>query len=380
MNTNDSDSAAAAGPGSTATAAAKSASGPAADERVRQVSTMQTLLHRPEMGAVAGAVIVFVFFAVIAGDSGMFSPLGVASFLEWSAFLGIIAVAAALLMIGGEFDLSVGSMIGFASVCIAIPAVEWGWPLWLAIVFAFSMAVLVGSVNGTLVNKTGLPSFIITLAMLYILRGLTIALTRLFTDRTQVPGLRDAYEVCDNAGCQFTDWLAPLFTARLWPDLLDWNGLPVVVVWFVLLTAVATFILLRTQFGNWIFAVGGDKNAARNVGVPVNRVKIILFITTACAATLFATIQVLDAGSADTQRGVLKEFEAIIAAVIGGCLLTGGYGSAIGAAVGAIIFGTVFQGIYYTGINTDWFKVFLGLMLIIAVIFNNFIRQRATRG
>jgi len=178
MNTNDSDS------GAASTVAAS-------DERVRKVSTVQTLLHRPEMGAVAGAIIVFLFFAVIAGDSGMFSALGVASFLEWSAFLGIIAVAAALLMIGGEFDLSVGSMIGFASVCIAIPAVEWGWPLWLAIVFAFSMAVLVGSVNGTLVNKTGLPSFIITLAMLYILRGLTIALTRLFTGHAVHPARPD---------------------------------------------------------------------------------------------------------------------------------------------------------------------------------------------
>ena len=365
----------------------------APDERVRQTSLTERLLRRPEMGAVAGAFIVFIFFGVVAGDSGMFSPSGTANFLEWSAFLGIIAVAAALLMIGGEFDLSVGSMIGFASVAIAIPVVQWGWPLWLAILFAFAAAVCVGLTNGFLVNRTGLPSFIITLAMLYILRGLTIALTRLITNRTQIPGLRDAYESCETNAlgeqvCEYTDWLAPLFVARIgenwFTEILDgreipaWNGLPVVVLWWIGITAIATFVLLRTRFGNWIFAVGGDKNAARNVGVPVERVKMILFICTACAATLFATIQVLDAGSADTQRGVLKEFEAIIAAVIGGCLLTGGYGSAIGAAFGALIFGTVFQGIYYTNVNTDWFKVFLGAMLIIAVLFNNYIRRRAT--
>lgn len=363
------------------------------DERVRDTSLMERLLRRPEMGAVAGAVIVFVFFGIVAGDSGMFSPSGTANFLEWAAFLGIIAVAAALLMIGGEFDLSVGSMIGFASVAIAIPVAQWGWPLWLAILFAFAIAVVVGYSNAFLVNKTGLPSFIITLAMLYILRGLTIALTRLITNRTQVPNLRDHYENCETNAlgeqvCTYTDWLAPLFVARIgegwFTEIIDgkeipaWNGLPVVVLWWIGLTAVATFVLLRTRFGNWIFAVGGDKNAARNVGVPVERVKTILFICTACAATLFATIQVLDAGSADTQRGVLKEFEAIIAAVIGGCLLTGGYGSAIGAAFGALIFGTVFQGIYYTNVNTDWFKVFLGAMLIIAVLFNNYIRRRAT--
>ena len=110
-------------------------------------------------------------------------------------------------------------------------------------------------------------------------------------------------------------------------------GIPMSIVWWLVLTAVATWVLLRTRVGNWIFACGGDPNAARNVGVPVAAVKIGLFMFTASAATLFAAIQVLDAGSADTTRGLLKEFEAIIAAVIGGCLLTGGYGSAIGAVV-----------------------------------------------
>ncbi len=338
-----------------------------ADERVREIPLYKKLLARPEMGAVGGAIATLLFFVAVAGGSGMFSALGVANFLELSAFLGIIAIAAAMLMIGGEFDLSVGSMIGFAGICLAIPAVYWGWPLWLAILFAFAIAIVVGTINGLLVNRTGLPSFIITLAMLYILRGMSIAVTRLITGKTQISGIHRVAE---------GDWLAPLFSARLMVGWFDWEGLPVVVLWWLAITALATFILLKTGFGNWIFAVGGDKNAARNVGVPVERVKIILFITTASAATLYAVIQVLDAGSADTQRGLLKEFEAIIAAVIGGCLLTGGYGSAIGAAVGAFIFGTVFAGIYFTNVNTDWFKVFLGVMLILAVLFNNFLRRR----
>ncbi|MGI9338873.1 MAG: ABC transporter permease [Gammaproteobacteria bacterium] len=359
----------------------------------RVIPLWQRMMRRPEMGAVGGALIVFVFFGIVAGDSGMFSPLGAANFLEYSAFLGIIAVAAALLMIGGEFDLSVGSMIGFAGICIAIPMAEWGWPLWLSVMFAFAVACGVGVINAALVNKTGLPSFIITLAMLFILRGLTIAITRLMTNRTQIPNLREHYETCTTGAdglqnCEINDPVAWLLSGRIGEDWFTetingaevpaWNGLPMVVIWWVGLAVLATFVLLRTKFGNWIFAAGGDKLAARNVGVPVERVKTILFVCTACAATLFAAIQVLDAGSADTQRGVLKEFEAIIAAVIGGCLLTGGYGSAIGAAVGALIFGTVFQGIYYTDVNTDWFKVFLGVMLIVAVVFNNYIRNRAT--
>ena len=156
------------------------------------------------------------------------------------------------------------------------------------------------------------------------------------------------------------------------------TGIPPSVIWFIALTALATWILMKTRYGNWIFASGGDKNGATNVGVPVGKVKIGLFIGTAVAATLFATIQVLDAGSADTMRGSLKELEAIAAAVVGGCLLTGGYGSAIGAAFGALIFGTVSMGIFYTDVDTDWFKVFLGAMMLIAVLFNNFIRKKVT--
>ena len=152
------------------------------------------------------------------------------------------------------------------------------------------------------------------------------------------------------------------------------------IVWWVVLTAVATYVLLRTRVGNWIFASGGDANAARNVGVPGRQVKIGLFIGTAVAATLFACVQSLVAGSADVLRGEQKEFEAIIASVIGGCLLTGGYGSAIGASFGALIFGTVEQGIFYTGVNTEWFKVFLGGMLLIAVMFNTYVRRKATGG
>jgi simple sugar transport system permease protein len=124
--------------------------------------------------------------------------------------------------------------------------------------------------------------------------------------------------------------------------------------------------------------VGGDANAAKNVGVPVQRVKILLFMFTALCACLFATLQVCDIGSAAADRGLLKEFEAIIAAVIGGSLLTGGYGSVVGACFGALIFGVVQIGITYTDVNSDWFRVFLGVMLLIAVLFNNYVRRKVT--
>ena len=125
------------------------------DERLKKVSKLRLLLNRPELGALGGAILVFIFFGIVAGDTGMFSAYGVLNFLDVSANLGIIAIAAAMLMIGGEFDLSIGSMIGFAGICIAIPAIYWGWPLWMSIIFAFSMAVLVGYFNGILVVRTG---------------------------------------------------------------------------------------------------------------------------------------------------------------------------------------------------------------------------------
>ncbi|MEZ5450414.1 MAG: ABC transporter permease [Thiolinea sp.] len=158
------------------------------------------------------------------------------------------------------------------------------------------------------------------------------------------------------------------------------QGIPVEIIWFIVLALLASRLLNKTRFGNWIFAAGGDPQAARNVGVPVNRVKIVLFMLTAMAATLVAIITVLEFGTSDASRGLLKEFHAIIAAVIGGCLLTGGYGSAIGAMIGAIIFGMVQIGITYTNINLDWFQVFMGAILLIAVVLNNWVRRKAISG
>ena len=330
------------------------------DERVRRAGILRKLLNRPELGAVAGAILVFAFFAIVAGDRGFLTITGTISYLEVSAQLGIVVIPVALLMIAGEFDLSVGSMIGAAGMILAIPTVEFGWPLWASLILAFGVALLIGFLNGYMVIKTGLPSFIVTLASLFALRGATIGFTRLITGRTQVSGLED------------TGFLASLFAGEI-------GGVPASIFWWVGLGVLGTYVLLRTTFGNWIFGTGGDPVAARNVGVPVNRVKIILFMATAVASTLLAMIQVLDAGSADVLRGTLFEFQAIIATVIGGVLLTGGYGSVIGPMFGALIFGMVSQGIFFTGVNTDWFQVFLGAMLLIAVIVNNYIRNRAAR-
>jgi len=317
----------------------------------------------------------------------MFNADGIINWAQVAAYLGIIAIGACLLMIAGEFDLSLGSMIGFAGMVIAIPPLFFGWPVWAAVITAFVFSLALGWLNGYLVIKTRLPSFIVTLAFLFFLRGLTLALSIYFANRTIVSGIGDLAAqdwltstlFAGNVGTGICRWLADIgMLGKLDNGAPLIAGIPKVILWWFLLAVVCHYILTRTRAGNWIFAAGGDATAAKNVGVPVARVKIALFMFTAFCATLFATLQVCDIGSAAADRGVQKEFEAIIAAVIGGTLLTGGYGSVIGACFGALIFGVVQIGITYTNVNSDLFRVFLGLMLLIAVVFNNFVRRRFT--
>ncbi|MCZ7573829.1 MAG: ABC transporter permease [Ardenticatenaceae bacterium] len=335
------------------------------DERVVKRGVLGQLLGRPELGAVAGVIVLWTFFAVVAGDRGFLSLKGTASYLEVSAELGILAVAVALLMIAGEFDLSVGSLIGVSGMLMTILAVRLGWNIWAAIAVTFVVAVASGFFNGYLVIKTGLPSFLVTLATLFIYRGATIGVTRLITGRTQLGGLADApgYHLAK-----------AIFASDV---TIAGVGFPISIVWWLALAGLATWLLLRTSFGNWIFASGGGAEAARNVGVPVNRVKVTLFIATALAASLVAIIQAVTFTGADVLRGQNQEFYAIIAVVIGGTLLSGGYGSAIGAVFGALIFGMVRQGIVFAGVDADWFQVFLGGMLLIAVLINTYVRSKA---
>ncbi|MDJ0994356.1 MAG: ABC transporter permease [Dinoroseobacter sp.] len=360
------------------------------DERVKEIPAWRRALIRPELGGICGAVLVFAFFLLTAFDSGMFAPQGIMNWTIVSAQFMIIAVGACLLMIAGEFDLSVGSMIGFAGMMIAVFGVVLGWPMWMAILITFALCLAIGAINGFIVIKTGLPSFIVTLAFLFILRGFTIYIPQTIESKTIIGGIRDAAE---------GDWLAPIFGGKIGQGLFQWmgdvgmietftrgnragqpviDGLPMLVVWAIILIVFGHVLLTRTRFGNWIFASGGDAEAARNSGVPVNKVKVLMFMFTAFCATVFALCQVMEFGSAGADRGLLKEFEAIIAVVIGGALLTGGYGSVIGAALGALIFGVVQQGLFFAGVESSLFRVFLGVILLGAVVLNTYIRRMIT--
>jgi simple sugar transport system permease protein len=360
------------------------------DERLKDVSLVTRLMRRPELGALMGLVIVTGFFLSVANPV-MFELSGIMNFMAPAAQLGILAVGAALLMVGGEFDLSVGSMVAFTGLIFAACVVTIGLPLPIAIVLTIIFACMMGFINGQIVIHTSLPSFIVTLAFLFILRGLSLVGLKWATGgATQLRGVREAatdtpldaffYRIFSGDAFEgLFAWLAANdWTAKFPNGQPKVTGIPVEILWFAAITALAAYVLTRTRYGNWIFAAGGDANAARNSGVPVRRVKTSLFMVTASCAALVAILTVLDSGSTDARRGFQKEFEAIIAAVIGGCLLTGGYGSAIGAAIGAIIFGMVLIGLTYTTIDQDWYLVFLGGMLLMAVLFNNIIRKRVT--
>ncbi len=333
------------------------------DERLANIGVVRRLLVKPEFGALIGAVVVFVFFAF---QSDVFRSLsGAANWLDVSSTIGIMAVPVAMLMIGGHFDLSAGVQIGTAGLATGIMTTYWGLNVYASLFMSLLLMLTIGFINGFLVTRTGLPSFIITLGMFLGLQGINLGVTKQVTNTVQVSNLDlvPGYHALDNV-------LGGTVS-------IGGTKLQIAILWWVLLTALGSWALLKTRFGNWIFATGGDPNASKNVGVPTNRTTISLFMLTSAAAWFVGNTQIVRFGTIQAQVGIGQELIFIVAAVIGGCLLTGGYGSAVGATVGALIFGMTQQGIVYAGWNSDWFKLFVGAMLLLAVLANQFVRRYA---
>ena len=335
------------------------------DERLGNVSAFTKILRRPEFGALLGAIVIYVLFAVV-DTTGQFTTLqGTAGWTDFAAPIGIISVFVALLMIAGEFDLSSGVMVGTSGLLLGLLVSEFGWGVWPAIAFVMVFAALIGWMNGTLVIKTGLPSFIVTLATFFVLKGANLAVTKGFTGTVRVDGI-DKADGFDSARALFA-------------TTFDVGGanFQITVVWWIIITILGTILLNNTAFGNWIFASGGDKNAARNAGVPVDRTKVTLFIMTSMSAALVGIMLVLRLRGMQAGQGVGQEFYYIIAAAVGGTLLTGGAGSAIGASIGAAIMGIAAIGIPYALWDQDWVSTFLGIILFSAVLVNSYISKKA---
>jgi len=335
------------------------------DERLKRSESVLKVLRRPEVGAGVAALLIFIFFSIV--TTSFLTPVGVSTWLYSAALYGIMAVAVALLMIGGEFDLSAGALTGTAGLMVGVLTTWYGVSVWVALVIALVFALTIGVFNGFVVMKTGLPSFIVTLGTFFILQGVNLAVTKLITGMVAIQGMT----------------AVPDFQAvkTIFGESIQFGStgfhLEIAVLWWVSITALATWVLLRTKYGNWIFAVGGQLQSARQTGVPVVSTKVGLFMTTAACAWLTGMLSLFDVGTVQATTGIGDEFIYIICAVVGGCLLTGGFGSAIGAAIGALIYGMTLQGIVFAQWDNNWLKAFLGGMLLLAVLVNLYIRRQA---
>ncbi|MFD3599668.1 ABC transporter permease, partial [Streptomyces sp. NPDC058656] len=306
-----------------------------------------------------------IFFFAVASP---FREAGsLANVLYESSVMGIMALPVALLMIGGEFDLSAGVAVTTSALTASMWSFQLSMNVWTGVIVALLVSLAIGAFNGYMLVRTGLPSFLITLGSFLILQGANLAITKIFTGNVATDSISDM-DGFDQA-------------KKVFASEISIGGVDVkitVFYWFVF-AAAATWLLLRTKFGNWIFATGGNKESARAVGVPVTFTKIALFMGVGAGAWFVGMHILFSFNTVQSGEGVGNEFLYIIAAVIGGCLLTGGYGSAIGPVIGAFIFGMVSQGIVYANWNPDWFKAFLGVMLLLAALVNLWVRRQATR-
>jgi simple sugar transport system permease protein len=333
------------------------------DERLLHTSPLKKLLSRPELGSVVGAIAVFVFFAIVADSFLQASSLS--TVLYASSTIGIMAVPVALLMIGGEFDLSAGVLVTSSALISSMFSYQMTANVWVGVGVSLLATLAIGAFNGFMLTRTKLPSFIITLGTFLMLTGLNLGFTKL------IDGTVSTKTIADMEGFPTAQ---DVFASTLTIGDVDFK---ITILWWFALVALASWILLRTRAGNWIFAVGGNQDAARAVGVPVAKTKIGLYMGVAFGAWIAGQHLLFSYDVVQSGEGVGNELIYIIAAVIGGCLITGGYGSAVGSAVGAFIFGMTSKGIVFAEWNPDWFKFFLGAMLLLATLLNAWVRKRA---
>lgn len=326
---------------------------PAAGRR----GALRSGLTRPEAGGAVSVVVVFAFFAIMAGSNGFLGGVGTANWLNTAGELGIIAVPIGMLMTAGEFDLSVGGMVGAGSISVGIATGGFGLSAWVGIAAALVVAVIVGLANGLIVVRTGLPSFIVTLATMMMLLGITLAVS-IFAVGTS------------NISASSSGLAADLFAS-------DWGGFSVSLVWWLVLLLIGSWVMTRTTFGNWAYATGGSEQSARLAGVPTARVKVGLFVATSISAVITGIVQTLTLGNSNVTLGSSFIFQGIAAAVIGGVLLTGGYGSPLGTAFGAATYGIISTGVLLLGWSADLTQLFIGVLLLLAVLANHRLRQLA---
>lgn len=312
---------------------------------------LRRLVATKEFGVLLAILVVG---AVFASMSDRFLTVGgLVSVLTISVELGVIAIAMTLLMTSGEFDLSVGSVFALTPVVMVIAMGTLVIPMPAAFALALLVAAAIGLLNGMITLRFQIPSFITTLGMLMFWRGIVLATT----------GGRPVTHSGESA-------LLSLLSGYVWGNLRAST------IWFIVLTLVMYFVLERTKYGNWVFATGGNRQGARQLGVPVGAVKLRNFVLTATFAGFAGVMQFGRLGSMSPVQGEGLELEAIAAAVIGGTSLFGGKGSVLGAFFGAFLVGMIRSGLVLVGAPGYWYRSFVGLILIGAVILNTYATRR----
>ncbi|WP_127904419.1 ABC transporter permease [Solirhodobacter olei] len=340
--------------------------GAARRQQLQPQSLWKRILKRPEAGALGGAILVFLFFWIIAPPFRQLPAF--TTVLYQASTIGIPAVAVAMLMIGGEFDLSAGVAVTASSLAASIFATQVAGSLWVGVIFALFFSLGIGALNGWLLIRTKLHSFLVTLGTFLMLQGLNIAITKLITGNVATG---------DISGMKGFDTLQLIFASNFQIGRVQ---ISIAILYWLVFVALGTWVLLRTKVGNWIFAVGGQGESARAVGVPVTKVKIGLFMLVGFGCWFLAMHLLFAYNTVQSGAGIGNELLYIAASVVGGCLLTGGYGSAVGSALGAFIFGMTTEGVIYADWDPDWFQFFVGAMLLLATVVNTWIRARALRG
>jgi simple sugar transport system permease protein len=319
---------------------------------------LNNLLRRPEAGALLGLLFVLIFFSAFSGVEFL-SLGGIASWLNVAASLGIIAIPIGFLMIAGELDISIGAMVPASSMCIGVVSGYYEMPILVGMGVTMLFALLVGLLNGFLVIKTNVPSLIVTMGTLFGIMGLTLYGSLLLTGNTAVA------------------LVSPAWAKAMFGDFVFGDVFQVTVLWWLVFAALCFYFLHLSPWGNWVFALGGDKVSARNAGIPTDKLTVGLFVLSSVAAGFVGMCQTLLYNSAQVSSGMSFIFNSIISAVIGGVLLTGGFGSVIGVFFGTITFAIVNQGIYFTNFDRNLSSLIIGVMLLAAVMMNNTFRKAA---
>lgn len=345
-----------------------------ADQEIKNGFSLLDIFRRPEAGAAAGFVLIFLFFAYFGWDKNFLTALGSSTWLNFTSKVGIVAIPIGFLMIAGELDISIGAVIPAGGIVLAMATELYGINIWIAALMSLTVCAMIGCINGIIVTRTKVPSLIVTLATLFVVAGLNAYVSKGLAGTTQ-HSLQDVGVVSEFI---FGDYHT-LILGEGESALVLFRSLQSSFFIWTALALVFYFVLHVSPWGNWIFALGGDQVSARNAGIPTSGLKISLFMLSAMAAGLVGMTEAVLANTASTTTQFGMIFNSIICVVVGGVLLTGGFGTVTGTVFGTLTFGIVFQGINFTTFDKDLNMLFIGVLLLVAVLMNDQFREWATR-